>query len=195
MHLPNIPNISKISLFVISCLGRCYSLREVGQWMWSVIGIPPCLHGIVDYLSVVFPGLCHSVPVLFARETWSGWGGTQWRLSVGLPLPCGGSYFTSSHFLFLFWLGWAQCSRQARHMAGFQGGCARRRKIGRESEFIGAPSGILMLSEFNPSSKTVILRSTLFVLCFLSGTSHFVSLGGGWVWPLLAAFAFVETEI
>jgi len=105
MHLPNIPNISKISFFVDSCVGRCSGLREVGQWMWSVIWIPPCLRGIVDYLGVAFPGLCHSVPVLFARETWSGWGGTQWRLSVCLPLPCGGSYFTSSHFLFLFWFG------------------------------------------------------------------------------------------
>ncbi len=47
------------------------------------------------------------------------------------------------------------------------------RETGRESEFIGAPGGILMLSEFNPSGKTVILQSALFVLRFLSGTGHF----------------------
>lgn len=99
-------------------------------------------------------------------------GGTQWRLSVGLPVPCGGSYFTSSHFLFLFWFGRALCSR----VMGQRYGCfpvrVGERETGRESEFIGAPGGILMLSEFNPSGKTVILRSALFVLFPF------------WYWPL-----------
>lgn len=95
-----------------------------------------------------------------------------WRLLLHfltLPVPI------------LVWPGHSAAELWARHMAAFQGGCASGRKTGRESEFIGASRGILMLSEFNPSGTTVILRSALFVLCFLSGTGRFVSLGGGWV--------------
>lgn len=144
--------------------------------MWSVIRIPPFLHGFVDYLGMVFPSLRRSLPVLFVCEIWSAWwksrGGIQWGLSVGLPLPCGDSYFTSSHFLFLFWFGRALCSR----VMGQRYGCipvrVRDRETVRESEFIGAPGGILMLSEFNPSGKT--FYHLLCLSCFLSGIGHFI---------------------
>lgn len=53
-----------------------------------------------------------------ACETWSGGGGTQRRLSVAFPLPRGSSYFTSSHFLFLFWFGRARHCRAVSRRYG-----------------------------------------------------------------------------
>ncbi len=76
------------------------------------------------------------------------------------------------HFLTLPVPILALCSR----VMGQRYGCipvrVRDRETGRESEFIGAPGGTLMLSEFNPSGKTVILPSALFVLFPF------------WYWPL-----------
>ncbi len=146
----------------------------MGQWMWSVIRIPPCLHGIVDYLGMVFPSLRRSLPVLFVREIWSAWwksrGGIQWGLSVGLPLPCGGSYFTSSHFLFLFW----HCAAElwARDMAAFQWGCATGRQGGRVSS-LGPLEG-LSCSRSLIQVARLSFYHLLCLSCFLSGIGHFV---------------------
>lgn len=63
-----------------------------------------------------------------------------------------------------------------RDMAAFQ----REGDWAGESEFTGAPGGILVLGvEFSQSGWTVILRCALYVLHFLSGSDCIVSFGSG----------------
>lgn len=74
--------------------------------------------------------------------------------------------------------------------------CQREGDRTGESEFTGAPWGILLLRvEFNRSGWTVNSRCSLCVLYFLSGSDCIVSFGSGRVWKLLDAFVFVEAKI
>lgn len=194
LHMPNIPNISK-NLFVISCLERCYGLSKVGQWMWSVIGIPPCLRGSVDYLGMVFPSLGRSLPVLFACETWSAWWKSEAGHNVGSvwAFHCLAAALTSLPHTSCSYFGLAghrAAELRARDMAAFQRGCARGRQGGRVSSM-----GPLEGFSCSPSLIQAARLSFYDLLC-LSCVSFLVlatlSLASGWVWPLLAASGFVE---
>lgn len=103
----NIPDLPK----------HCFLSQKVSRPQLSgsvdvVSNLNPCLSARHFGLSRrCVPRLSLFCTCFVVCETWSGAGTTQRRLSVALPLPRGSSYFTSSHFLFLFWFGWAQHCR------------------------------------------------------------------------------------
>lgn len=145
--------------------------------MWSVIRIPPCLHGIVDYVGMVFPSLRRSLPVLFAPRTWSAWWkseaghkeGSVWAFHILVVALTSLPHTSCSYFGLT---GHSAAELWARDMAAFQWGCARGRPGGRVSS-LGPLEGFSCSLSLIQAAR-LSFYDLLYLSGFLSGTGHFV---------------------